>query len=120
MRILMLLLLCVGSLAQATELDRDQRQAYEAIAAQLRCPASVNLTVLESQAPIAFELKARIAERVLAGADSKTVIAELEARYGPQIRYRPKLAADTALLWFGPLGLLCLLVGGLVWSARRR
>ncbi|MBY6016338.1 cytochrome c-type biogenesis protein [Ferrimonas balearica] len=115
---LFLLALLSAPLA-AQQMSASQRHLYEAIAAELRCPASVNLTVLESQAPIAFELKARIAERLLEGASKETVMAELEQRYGPQIRYRPAVEANTWLLWFGPLGLFCLLVVGVLIGARR-
>ncbi|MBY6185260.1 cytochrome c-type biogenesis protein CcmH [Marinobacter hydrocarbonoclasticus] len=120
MRIVLLLILTLcSSVLSASPLNSNQRHLYEAIASELRCPASVNLTVQESQAPIAFELKARIAERVLEGADKATIIAELESRYGPQIRYRPALEANTWLLWFGPVGLFCLLAAGLLIHARR-
>lgn len=120
MRVFLLLTLLMTSLTlSATPMSANQRHQYEAIAAELRCPASVNLTVQESQAPIAYELKARIAERVLEGASRDTIIAELEARYGPQIRYRPALEASTWLLWFGPVGLFCLLAAGVFIAARR-
>ncbi len=116
--LLLVALLASGAL-WAAPMSSNQRHVYEAIAAELRCPASVNLTVLESQAPIAFELKARIAERVQEGASRDTILRELEQRYGAQIRYRPALDSNTWLLWFGPLGLFCLLAAGVFVAARR-
>ena len=54
------------------------------------------------------------------GKDNQQIIDFMVDRYGDFVRYRPALNAKTALLWFGPAGLL---LGGFVIIAvivRRR
>jgi cytochrome c-type biogenesis protein CcmH len=54
------------------------------------------------------------------GKDNQQIIDFMVDRYGDFVRYKPALNAKTALLWFGPAGLL---LGGLVVIAvivRRR
>ena len=45
------------------------------------------------------------------GKDNQQIIDFMVDRYGDFVRYKPALTGKTAILWFGPLGLL---VGGLV------
>ena len=45
------------------------------------------------------------------GKDNQQIIDFMVDRYGDFVRYRPALTGKTALLWFGPAGLL---LGGLV------
>ncbi|MOA34265.1 Cytochrome c-type biogenesis protein CcmH precursor [compost metagenome] len=54
------------------------------------------------------------------GKDNQQIIDFMVDRYGDFVRYKPALNAKTALLWFGPAGLL---LGGVVIIAvivRRR
>ncbi len=54
------------------------------------------------------------------GKDNQQIIDFMVDRYGDFVRYKPALNAKTALLWFGPAGLL---LGGFVVIAvivRRR
>jgi cytochrome c-type biogenesis protein CcmH len=54
------------------------------------------------------------------GKDNQQIIDFMVDRYGDFVRYKPALNAKTALLWFGPAGLL---LGGFVIIAvivRRR
>ena len=79
------------------------------IAKLLRCPASVNLTLYESETAIASELKAQIYLQLQHGQEREAIIDFIVQRYGEQIRYKPALTAGTALLWGAPW---LLLVGG--------
>ncbi|TKB50147.1 cytochrome c-type biogenesis protein [Ferrimonas aestuarii] len=94
-------------------------QQMEQIAATLRCPSSTNQTLLESEAAIAFELKALIAQQLTEGKSHQQIEAYLVERYGEQIRYQPGLNAGTAILWLTPVVLIFLLFVGL-WFNRRR
>ena len=56
------------------------------------------------------------------GKDNQQIIDFMVDRYGEFVRYKPALTAKTALLWFGPLGLLVggLVVIGVIVGRRRR
>ena len=94
-------------------------QQMEQIAATLRCPSSTNQTLLESEAAIAFELKALIAQQLTEGKSHQQIEAYLVKRYGEQIRYQPDLNSGTAIPWLTPVVLIFLLFVGL-WFNRRR
>ncbi|MCG9748033.1 cytochrome c-type biogenesis protein [Shewanella sp. Isolate8] len=92
-----------------------KRQAIE-IAATLRCPMSTNQNLLDSQSPIASELKAEIYLQLERGKTADEIVDFMVARYGERIRYMPSLTSGTALLFFIPLGLLAAV---LFWYLRQ-
>ncbi|QYJ99536.1 cytochrome c-type biogenesis protein CcmH [Shewanella alkalitolerans] len=87
-----------------------------AIASGLRCPMSTNQSLLDSQSPIANELKAEIYLQLEQGKTSDEIVDFMVARYGERIRYMPSLSAGTALLFFAPL---CLLALAIFWYFRQ-
>ncbi len=87
-----------------------QQQAIDIIKV-LRCPMATNQSLLESQAPIAHELKAQIFSMLEQGQSQDEIIDFMVQRYGQKIRYQPEFKASTFALWFGPLLLLVLGVG---------
>ncbi|MCT7944335.1 cytochrome c-type biogenesis protein [Shewanella septentrionalis] len=87
-----------------------QQQAMD-ISKLLRCPMATNLSLFESQAPIAHELKAQIFSMLEQGDSQDEIILFMVQRYGEKIRYQPELKGSTVALWFGPLLLLLLGVG---------
>ncbi|WP_298444822.1 cytochrome c-type biogenesis protein CcmH [uncultured Ferrimonas sp.] len=96
--------------AHSAPTGAELNDAVNAIAAELRCPASVNLNLLESEAPIAYELKGQIAAQLQQGKSKQQIIDRLVLRYGPQIHYQPAFAATTAPLWILPLVLVGLIL----------
>ncbi|ABS10003.1 cytochrome c-type biogenesis protein [Shewanella baltica] len=87
-----------------------QQQAMD-ISKLLRCPMATNLSLFESQAPIAHELKAQIFSMLEQGDSQDEIILFMVQRYGEKIRYQPELKGSTVALWFGPLLLLLVGVG---------
>lgn len=86
----------------------------------LRCPASPNLTLYESEAAIASELKGRIFMMLREGKSRDEIIRWMIERYGEQISYMPDVNAGTAPLWIAPWAAL-VVAGGLVfWRMRRK
>ncbi len=73
------------------------------ISRELRCPKSINQSLLESQAPIASELKAQIYLMLEQGHSKAEIIHFMVERYGEKIRYMPSLSGGTTLLWLAPL-----------------
>ena len=86
---------------------------------ELRCVVCQNQSIDDSNAPLAHDLRVLVRERLLAGDTDAQVLAYVEARYGAFVLLRPRLTAQTVLLWATPL-ILLLGAAAYLWSARRR
>ncbi|TKB48734.1 cytochrome c-type biogenesis protein CcmH [Ferrimonas sediminicola] len=120
----LVLLLCLSLIGlPSSALDgevSDLGVRVERLAGQLRCPASINQTLAESEAAIAFELKGLIAQKLREGQQEEQIVQYLVERYGQQIRYQPGLDGATAPLWLIPMLLVALLMMMLIWPRRLR
>ncbi|WP_273819364.1 MULTISPECIES: cytochrome c-type biogenesis protein [Pseudomonas] len=97
-----------------------ERERFRDLTKELRCPKCQNQDIADSNAPIAADLRREIFRMLGEGKDNQQIIDFMVDRYGDFVRYKPALTGKTALLWFGPAGLL---LGGLVVIAvivRRR
>ena len=97
-----------------------ERERFRDLTKELRCPKCQNQDIADSNAPIAADLRKEIFRMLGEGKDNQQIIDFMVDRYGDFVRYKPALNAKTALLWFGPAGLL---LGGFVVIAvivRRR
>ncbi|WP_028694499.1 cytochrome c-type biogenesis protein [Pseudomonas cremoricolorata] len=100
--------------------DQAERERYQRLTKELRCPKCQNQDIADSNAPIAADLRREIFRMLGEGKDNQQIVDFMVDRYGDFVRYKPALTSRTWLLWFGP-GLL--LAGGLVVMAvivRRR
>ena len=96
------------------------RERFRELTKELRCPKCQNQDIADSNAPIAADLRKEIFRMLGEGKDNQQIIDFMVDRYGDFVRYKPALTGKTALLWFGPAGLL---LGGVVVIAlivRRR
>ncbi|VVM46434.1 cytochrome c-type biogenesis protein [Pseudomonas fluorescens] len=96
------------------------RERFRELTKELRCTKCQNQDIADSNAPIAADLRKEIFRMLGEGKDNQQIIDFMVDRYGDFVRYKPALNAKTALLWFGPAGLL---LGGFVIIAvivRRR
>ncbi|EPL04842.1 cytochrome c-type biogenesis protein [Pseudomonas sp. CF161] len=115
----------MASVAQAAidtyEFANDaERERFRELTKELRCPKCQNQDIADSNAPIAADLRKEIFRMLGEGKDNQQIIDFMVDRYGDFVRYKPALTGKTALLWFGPAGLL---LGGVVIIAvivRRR
>ena len=82
-----------------------QTRAQE-LARALRCPQCQNQNLVESNSPIARDLRLEVYRWVDEGQSDEQVIARMTERFGDFVRYDPPFKASTALLWGGPLLLL--------------
>ena len=83
-----------------------ERARFRELTQELRCPKCQNQDIADSNAPIAADLRKEIFRLLEEGKDDQQIIDFMVDRYGDFVRYKPALNAKTALLWFGPAGLL--------------
>ncbi|MCF5891834.1 heme lyase NrfEFG subunit NrfF [Aeromonas veronii] len=106
----LLLALSLGALASGVDTyefrhPELQNRAQE-LARALRCPQCQNQNLVESNSPIARDLRLEVYRWVDEGQSDEQVIARMTERFGDFVRYDPPFKASTALLWGGPLLLL--------------
>ena len=110
MRILLLLALLAVSAHAAIDVyefsSPEEEVRFQALSAELRCPKCLNTNLSGSDSPIAADLRRTVARMVREGYSDQEIRDYLLDRYGDFILYRPRLTAQTLLLWFGPALLL--------------
>lgn len=92
----------------------EQEQRYRQLSNDFRCPMCQNANLSSSPGGVASDLRREIYRMIMEGQTDAQVEEFMLARYGDFILYRPRLTAQTLLLWFGPL--MFLFAG--VWVAR--
>ncbi len=104
--------------ADAAGLMKSER--FRRLAAELRCLVCQNQSLVDSNAPLAQDLRQEVVKLMASGRDDQQIKSFLVDRYGEFVLYRPAISMRNALLWFGPFMLLAL--GALAWwrLGRRR
>jgi len=90
------------------------------LAKELRCLVCQNQSIMESDAPLARDLRQIVRERVAAGNSDIEIKDYVVERYGDFVLLRPPLKPKTWILWFGPVLLVGGALLGLVLFWRRR
>ena len=110
-----LLLLCfVSALAQGEMVDTFQFKSAEertravALAKSLRCPQCQNQNLVESNSPIAYDLRLEVYRMIDEGKSNDEIVQAMTARFGHFVLYKPPFDWKTALLWLSPAVLLLL------------
>jgi len=85
------------------------------ISAGLRCLVCQNQSIDDSDASLAKDLRLIVRQRLQKGETNAQVVDYLVARYGDFVLLKPRLRANTLLLWLTPL---LLIAGGIVLAAR--
>jgi cytochrome c-type biogenesis protein CcmH len=98
-----------GSAPAATPADR-----VHAIAAGLRCPTCRDLSVADSPAPLARQMRNQVAEGLEAGKSPEAIRQEFVAAYGESVLLVPRRRGIGLVAWVAPA---LLLAGGLVAAA---
>ena len=91
----------------------------EDVAGLLRCPVCQGLSVADSPATMARDMKAKVKEELAAGYDKEQILEDFERSYGEFVRLQPTLHGVNWLVWLGPIAAL-LLGAVLVTRALRR
>ncbi len=100
----------------------DGRHRIAALEASVRCPSCEDLSVADSSAPSAVEIRSLIATDVRSGRSDAQIRAFLVSRYGPSILLRPATTGAVGVVWLLPLAGLVLALGALgffFWRRRR-
>ena len=101
-----LLVMNSGGFAQVDtfEFDNDEQQSrFRQLSDELRCPMCQNTNLSGSTGGVAEDLRREIHRMILEGMTNEEIEQFMFERYGDFIFYRPRLRAETILLWFGPL-----------------
>ncbi|KOE69587.1 heme lyase NrfEFG subunit NrfF [Aggregatibacter actinomycetemcomitans] len=119
---LFFLLISVGAFAEMVDTfefhnPADRARAVE-LAKSLRCPQCQNQNLVESNSPIAYDLRLEVYNMVNEGKTNQQIIDAMTARFGNFVNYKPPFQWNTALLWLLPAGLL-LMAFGLIWNSAR-
>lgn len=124
MQRLAVLLLCAFSLWPAFAAERvdvfhfdneQQRERYQALIAELRCPKCLNTNIAGSDAPIAQDLRRLVHQFVVEeGRSDQEILDFLHARYGDFVLYDPPFNARTWLLWLLPILVGATVLGTLI------
>lgn len=106
--LILILLMCLGcAVYAATEsypLDTEaERERFNTLTSELRCPKCQNQSIADSNAPIASDMRAEVHRLVQQGESNEAIMSAMTSRFGEFVRYRPELDQRTFLLWFTPL-----------------
>ena len=114
LRLVLFVALLIPSLSVTASVDvyefetEQQKQRYQSMIGELRCPKCQNQSLSDSDAPIAQDLRAELHRLLLEGENDKEILAFMVQRYGNFVLYSPPLDKYTFLLWGAPLILLFL------------
>ena len=84
----------------------------------LRCVVCQNETIDDSSAELARDMRILVRDRISGGDSNEQVLSFMVQRYGDFVLLKPRMNAETLLLWFGPL--LVLIIGAIMTAQRLR
>lgn len=120
MKHLLVVLLCAFfvNFSHAEEIlsfkDAEQRQLYQQLTAELRCPQCQNQNVADSNAVVAVDMREKTYQLIQEGKSREQILDYMVNRYGDFAHYQPPVNKLTLWLWLAPLLMLIalLLFGG--------
>ncbi|OOF68774.1 heme lyase NrfEFG subunit NrfF [Rodentibacter caecimuris] len=89
----------------AFKTPQERSRAVE-LAKSLRCPQCQNQNLVESNSPIAYDLRLEVYQLVNEGKTNEQIIEVMTSRFGHFVNYKPPFQWNTALLWLAPFSLL--------------
>ena len=92
--------------------SEQQRQGAVDLAKQLRCPQCQNQNLVESNSPVAKDLRLKVYQMVRDGKTDEEIVEFMTHRFGDFVLYDPALSQRTIVLWFLPI--LLLVVGAIL------
>ncbi|HEY6554224.1 MAG TPA: cytochrome c-type biogenesis protein [Vicinamibacteria bacterium] len=95
------------------------RARTEEVGGLLRCPVCQGLSVADSPATMAVNMKAQVGEMLAQGYDQEQILTYFERSYGEFVRLQPPLRGANWLVWLGPLGALLAGAAVVAWALRK-
>ncbi|ABR74083.1 heme lyase NrfEFG subunit NrfF [Actinobacillus succinogenes] len=126
MRILFYLLIFMVSAVRAEIVDTyrfksvEDRNRAVALAKSLRCPQCQNQNLVESNSPIAYDLRLEVYKMIDEGKSNEQIVDVMTSRFGNFVLYKPPFQRTTALLWGLPVLLLLTALYALWRYSRQR
>jgi cytochrome c-type biogenesis protein CcmH len=93
---------CFFIISNSVLADTNNKAAYE-LYKELRCLVCQNQSLLESNAPLALDLKKVVMDKIELGQSKGEIKKFLVDRYGEFILLKPKYSMQNILLWLGPI-----------------
>ena len=114
-----LLLLTPAYAVQPDEILADAKLEQRArdLSMGFRCLVCQNQSIDESDAPLAKDLRILIREHLTSGDSDAQIKDFVVARYGEFVLLKPRLTAQTAILWATPFAII---LAGFIVILRRR
>lgn len=111
-----LILVAIGLSTQLQRASTPDERARN-LAGELRCPVCQGLSIADSPAPLAGQMRRIVREQLAAGATDQAVRDFFVARYGSWILLAPPISGRDLLLWLAPgvfvlLGLIVVTLRG--------
>jgi cytochrome c-type biogenesis protein CcmH len=78
----------------------------EHVAGQLRCPTCQGLSVFDSPAPMAVNMKHQVRDLLAAGYTGEQITRYFEASYGEFVRLKPTMSGINWIVWLAPVVML--------------
>lgn len=100
--------------------DAGQEARAQALFDGIRCVVCQHEAIADSPAVIAADMRQLVREQIAAGRSDTEIRQDLVRRYGDFVLFQPPVRFATWVLWFGPAGLMAVVLAVLLLHARRR
>ena len=94
------------------------KERFDVLAEDLRCPKCQNQNLADSYAPVAGDMREKVYELMVEGQSDDEIVTYLVDRYGDFVRYNPPVQENTFFLWFAP-GVMVLIAFIMIISLTR-
>ena len=88
------------------------------VASLLRCPVCQGMSVADSHAAMAINMKQQVRELLARGYTEEQILDYFERSYGQFVLLRPKFNGVTSLVWMLPIVALLIGVGIVFWKLK--
>jgi cytochrome c-type biogenesis protein CcmH len=109
--------------AEPQALPVEEEARAQALMRETRCMVCAGESIMDSNAPMAVDMRRFVRERVASGETDAQVQQALIDRFGHEVLLDPGFSGRTAVLWLTPLLLLAFggaLLAGSMKNKRRR
>ena len=119
MKTFVLILALALQAAPVSDLRPEDEARAQDLMREIRCMVCSGESILDSNAPMALDMRRFVREQVGEGADDDAVRQALVDRFGHEVLLRPPLNGATIILWLTPV-LFLAFGGALLFSSMKR